>query len=95
MIIAGRVTSLGNNAFRNCRSLREIAVPEAETLADDNNNGNEADDRLIVLTIPDGVTSLGQYCFAGCTQPGEVVLPQSVTTLGNYVFDGRQQTSRA
>lgn len=94
VIIAGRVTSLGNNAFRNCRSLREIAVPEAETLADDNNNGNEADDRLIVLTIPDGVTSLGQYCFAGCTQPGEVVLPQSVTTLGNYVFDGATNLAR-
>lgn len=95
VVIAGRVTSLGNNAFRNCRSLREIvgnstATPEAKT----EDNDNEADDNLIVLTIPDGVTSLGQYCFAGCTQLGEVVLPEGVTTLSNYVFDGASNLSR-
>lgn len=94
VVFAGQVTSLGNNAFRNCRSLREIAVPEAETLADDNDNDNETDNELIVLTIPDGISSLGQYCFAGCTQLGEVVLPRGVTTLGNYVFDGATNLAR-
>lgn len=86
---AGEVTAIENNAFRNCTSLCAIVkadspAAEADEPADDN----------VILTIPDGVTSLGQYCFAGCNQITEMILPDGLTSLGNYIFDGASKLAR-
>ena len=38
------------------------------------------------LIIPDGVTSIGDYAFAGCTGLTSVIIPDSVTSIGESVF---------
>ena len=38
------------------------------------------------VTIPSGVTSLGNYCFSGCSGLTSVTIPSGVTTLGIYCF---------
>ena len=37
-------------------------------------------------TIPDGVTSIGDYAFADCSGMTSVIIPNSVTTIGDYAF---------
>ena len=40
------------------------------------------------LMIPDGVTSIANYAFYGCTSIESVVIPDSVTSIGNGAFSG-------
>jgi len=40
------------------------------------------------LTIPDAVTSLGTYAFAGCSGLTSVTIPANVSTIGNSAFTG-------
>ena len=47
-------------------------------------NGEEVKD----LVIPDGVESIGNFAFGGCTALTSVTIPNSVNTIGEYSFDG-------
>ncbi|MCI6252994.1 MAG: leucine-rich repeat domain-containing protein, partial [Bacteroidales bacterium] len=38
--------------------------------------------------IPNSVTSLGDYCFAGCSSLTSITIPNSVTSLGDRCFYG-------
>ena len=38
------------------------------------------------VTIPDSVTSIGNYAFYKCTSLTSVTIPDSVTSIGNYAF---------
>ena len=40
------------------------------------------------ITIPNSVTSLGWYCFKGCTSLTSITIPNSVTKLSNECFRG-------
>lgn len=38
------------------------------------------------LTIPDGVTSISDFAFSGCSDITSIILPNSVTVIGSYAF---------
>jgi len=40
------------------------------------------------VTIPDSVTSIGDYAFSNCTSLISVLIPDSVTSIGNGAFGG-------
>ena len=40
------------------------------------------------VEIPDGVTTLGEYAFQGCTGLTEITLPDSLTTINSNAFQG-------
>jgi len=44
-------------------------------------NGNAAN-----VTIPAGVTSIGNWAFSGCTDLTSVTIPTGVTSIGNNAF---------
>lgn len=41
---------------------------------------------LTSITIPEGITTIGEWCFANCTKLTSVTLPNSVTTVGLRCF---------
>jgi hypothetical protein len=43
---------------------------------------------LLSVTIPNTVTTIGNYAFAECTYLTNVLIGGSVTRLGDYVFEG-------
>ena len=94
--IGNSVTSIGAGAFDGCSGLTSINV------ASDNSNYclvdgvlfNKDKTTLILYpggkqgayTIPNSVTSIGEYAFAGCTGLVSVTIPNSVTSIGNWAF---------
>ncbi len=96
--IPSSVTSIGNYAFFGCSGLTGINV------AEDNPNYCSEDGVLFnkdmttlvlcpggkqdVYTIPNSVTSIGDYAFGGCTGLTSVTIPNSVATIGEEAFYG-------
>ncbi|MGX8712414.1 MAG: leucine-rich repeat protein [bacterium] len=46
------------------------------------------DTNLTSLTLPNSLTTIGRYAFAGCNGLTSVTIPNSVTTLGHWAFGG-------
>ena len=80
--------------YYGCSSLERIEVDEANTVYDSRENCNAiihtSTNELVVgcknSKIPNSVTSLGNYCFAGCSDLTSITIPNSVTSLGEECF---------
>jgi len=78
------VTTIGLEAFMNCRKITKVTLPESITRLDDRafyysgvNNVN----------LPDGLTSMGQYAFFHCGQLLEITIPGGLTEIGPSAFN--------
>ena len=43
---------------------------------------------MLSAVIEDGVTSIGEYAFAGCVDLHNITIPESVVSIGTYAFCG-------
>ena len=82
--IPSSVTSLGDDCFGGCTSLKSITIPSSVTTLGQqcfsDCNG------LTSITIPSSVTYLGDDCFSNCIGLTSVTIPSSVTYLGHNCF---------
>ena len=97
--IPNSVTSIGNNAFYDCLSLTEISISPDHPVFSvaDGVLFDKTTNTLIFYApgksensyvIPDGVTSIGNYAFRGCSSLTSVTIPNSVISIGDYAFSG-------
>ena len=95
IIIPDSVTSIGDHAFYNC--LTSITVSENNKYFSSLNGvlfnkdktdlitypiGNERTE----YTIPDSVTSIGNFAFYNCSSLTSITIPDSVASIGNSAF---------
>ena len=76
------ITSLGNNAFRNCGSLTEVSFPNATSIGD---NAFNSCGKLTSVSIPNA-TSIGNGAFFSCSGLTSVSIPNA-TSIGSQAFD--------
>ena len=95
IIIPASVTSIDSAAFLSCTSLTSITVN-----ANNPNYASEGgilynkDKTTLIaypsasgsVTIPEGVTSIGQYAFSSCSSLTSVTIGEGVTSIGNGAF---------
>ena len=92
--IGNSVTSIGNNAFAYCESLTNIVVDYDNAVYESRNGCNAiietASNTLIAgcknTIIPNGVTSIGDRAFNGCSSLTSIQIPNSVTSIGDWAF---------
>ena len=71
-----------------CRALAEAEEKAKLTFSEDGKTITGVKDKSIKsITIPDSVTSIGDYAFEFCTSLTSVTIPDSVTSIGYDAFE--------
>ena len=96
--IPNSVTNIASSAFYNCPDLAKVEIADITVwynMVFDNASANPLSNGadlylngqpIINLTIPDGITAIGDYAFQGCTSIQSVVIGNNVTEWGMAVF---------
>ena len=82
--IPNGVESIGDYAFWDCTSLRDVTITDSVTSI-----GNYAFSwctGLTSVTIGNGVTSIGDYAFHYCDSLRDVTIPGSIVRIGDNAF---------
>ncbi len=96
VIIPNSVTTIGDDAFGGCNNLTDITVDLTNSAYCDIGGVlfNKSQTKLVQYpggrsgsySIPNGVTTIGNYTFSDCDNLTGVAIPDSVTTIEDYVF---------
>ena len=78
------VTSIGENAFSECKSLTSVTLPDSITSIGEYAFSDCTN--LTSIIIPNGVTSIGECAFFTCTSLTDVYIPDSVTRIDTNPF---------
>ncbi len=94
--ISDSVTTIGRSAFYGCTSLESITVHENNTVYKSIDGVLYSKDGKTLIfypqgkgasfIIPDGVTSIGEYAFYGCTTFESITIENGVTSIESYAF---------
>lgn len=76
----------------------EIYVPDRAPNGDRvvavENSAFKDQSAITKITLPDGITEIGDYAFAGCSSLTAITLPYRLTHLGDYAFKGCSAADR-
>jgi hypothetical protein len=83
VILPSQITTIGEYAFVQCKSLTSITIPDSVTSIGSNAFKNCA---LASVTIPNSVKSIGDSAFFSCENLVSITIPDSVESIGDEVF---------
>lgn len=98
--IPSTITTIGEHAFAGCTAIDSVEINDLAAwcgICFESRLSNPCylahrlflnGEEIIDLTVPDTVTTIGSYAFAGCTSLGSVVIPASVEDIGASAFAG-------
>ena len=89
VVFPARIFSIGERAFYDS-AVKNILFEDNSSLQ---SIGRSAfmDSKIVSITIPDGITNIGDYAFSQCEYLREVYIGEGITELGNYVFSGNPE----
>ena len=85
IVFDGVVSKIGNDAFRYCKDLTSIIIPNSVTMI--GQSAFEDTTSLTYIDIPESVVTIANFAFWGCTSMQHISIPQSVKSLGELVFN--------
>ena len=99
VVIPCSVTSIGIRAFEGCNQIKALYLSDLSAWCKffDSNSTSPIipssyhlylnNVEVEHLTIPNGITSLGNYAFSGCSYITSIIIPNSVMTIGESSFE--------
>ncbi len=82
--LSAGLTTIGSNAFNNCRKLSEIVIPDGVVSIGEAAFGNCFG--LKTVTLPPGLTEIASNLFAQCVLLREVAIPDGVERIESLAF---------
>jgi uncharacterized repeat protein (TIGR02543 family) len=79
------VSSIGDNAFDNCKGLTSVTIPDSVTSI--GRYAFYSCRTLTNVTIPESITFIDDYTFYGCIALSSATIPSSVTSIGDSAFE--------
>lgn len=80
------LTSIPENAFEGCQSLKSITIPEGISRIGSGAFRNCLS--LESISIPSSVTEIQSYALENCSSLEELALPEALENLGDYALSG-------
>ena len=77
------LTTIGESAFYYTKNLKKISLPDSLRIIEKYAFSYSG---LTSMTVPEGVTTIGDEAFRGCTDLVSVSIPASVTNIGTALF---------
>lgn len=78
------ITTIGNNAFADCKNLKTIKLSESITTI-----GEAAFSKCTSLKdikLPENIQEIGEAAFYECKSLNKVNIPEKIVSIGNYAF---------
>lgn len=86
VVIPDKVTTIGDNAFRNCIRMTSLTIGNGVTSI--GSNAFEDCNRLTSIVIPNSVTSIGNYAFRDCIGLTSVTFEGTPSIIYANAFTG-------
>ena len=99
IVIPNSIKNIGVDAFSGCSGLKKVIMPDIASWCEISFDGYHANPlyyahhlygnettEITNLIIPNGVTSIRDYAFLGCSGLTSVTIPNSVTSIGESAF---------
>ena len=83
--LSDNLLTIGANAFKNCRNLQEIIIPNTVTNID--SSAFENCSYLQSVTLPTNLVAIGSSAFKGCGSLGSIIIPNGVTHIDSNAFE--------
>ncbi len=86
LLIPSTITSIGNNAFKNYKSLYSVTIPSSVKSIGSYAFSNCTNLKTIMMS--DGITSIGEYAFSNCSSLKKITIPANVSNIEATIFSG-------
>lgn len=86
IVIGSGVTSIGDNAFRECENLLSVTIPSSVTEIGDYALAYCENLNSVTIQGESQLTNIKEGAFSGCESLSSFTIPASVTTIGGYAF---------
>lgn len=81
---SGNVTTIGEDAFRNCSGLTSIILPNG--VMSIGPSAFYLCSNLTSISIPNSVTAIGSFAFCRCFELNSITIPNQVLSIGESAF---------
>ena len=85
LVVENGVTTIGNNAFRNCTKLIDADMSKASTLSSISTSFWGCSE-LKSVELNEGLTTIGGSAFSFCEKLKSIHIPSTVTAIGSWCF---------
>ena len=85
LVVTDGVTSIGNNAFRDCTALIDADMSKALSLSSISTSFWGCSE-LNKVVLNEGLTTIGGSAFTYCTSLKSIHIPSTVTEIGSWCF---------
>lgn len=86
VVIPSTMKTIGENAFENCTSIKEIEFANGCVLDVIGKNVFLGCRSLETISLPDGITVIPEGAFIGCASLSSIKLPANLTEIDDYAF---------